>query len=42
MRQAGILGDPYSSKTTPSKYVAMHITFLKPLWGMRRANAKVI
>ena len=42
MRQAGFLGDSYSSKTTPFKYATINITFLKPLWEMCCASAKLI
>ena len=42
MRQAGFLGDSYSSKTTPFKYATTHITLFRPLWEMRRASAKLI
>ena len=30
------------SKTRPFKYATIHITFLRPLWGMFRASAKLI
>ena len=41
-RQAEFVGDSYSSKTTPFKYARIHITFLKPLWGMCCASAELI
>ena len=41
-RQAKFVGDSYSSKITHCKYATIHITFLKPLWGMFRASAKLI
>ena len=41
-RQAEFVGVSYSSKTTPFKYATIHITFLKPLWEMCCASAKVI
>ena len=31
MRQAKFVGDSYSSKTTPFKYVKIRIAFFKPL-----------
>ena len=42
MRQAGFLGDSYSSKTTPFKYATIHINLFRPLWEMCRASAKLI
>jgi len=42
MRQAGFLGDSYSSKTTPFKYATINIICLKPLWGICCASAKLI
>ena len=41
-RQAEFVGDSYSSKTTPFKYATINVTFLKPLWEMRCASAKLI
>jgi len=41
-RQAKLVGDSYSSKTTPLNMSMIHITFLRPLWGMFRASAKLI
>ena len=42
MRQAGFLGDSYSSKTTPLNMCNIHTTFFKPLWEMYCASAKLI
>ena len=42
MRQAGFLGDSYSSKTPPLNICKMNTTFFKPLWDMFCANAKLI
>jgi hypothetical protein len=42
MRQAGFLGDSYSSKTTPLNMCKINTTFLKPLWEMFCASAKLI
>ena len=41
-RQAKFVCDSYSSKTTPSKYATINITFKKSLWEMCCANAKLI
>ena len=42
MRQTEFVGDSYSSKTRPLKYATIQITLFRPLWEMRRANAKLI
>ena len=42
MRQAGFLGDSYDSRTTPLNMCKINTTFLKPLWEMCCASAKLI